>query len=455
VIHDRVESGPHVDPHLVELQHGLRSELIDELGRNRWRLWFRDTEVVRVGSECVTIAVPTEVHRAWIEYTYANELHRACARVLGEGVAVRLEVSARQGEKRALREQLPTRPDEWERRLAEKRRPPTFESFRPHAQDRWTVLLLRSLVHGGTAGSPAPTVYVYGDPGSGKSHLLSALHGAIEAQAPGECLLLTTKRFTSLFVATVRSGSVGARRAFEADLTSRRLVLLDGVDALEGRPATQAEVVRLLERAPAGGPRLVLAGRRHPRELTGLLPTLASRLLGGPVVRLGNADRALQGEIVASRAAALGRTPPPDVVDGILDRTGSTRSAVQWAERWAVASDLLGAPLEARWLGEVAPSVTTATREEVVRRAKAAVARHFSMDAALLDRPTKVRTAALPRRIAMYLVYRATAMSLGKLGRAFGWRSHSSVSRALQQVRAQRDGDAELEQLIDGLLARL
>lgn len=443
------------DPHLVELQHGLKSELIDELGRNRWRLWFRDTEVVSVESECVTIAVPTEVHRTWIEYTFGDEVRRACARMLGEGVAVRLEVSARQGEKRALRERLPARPDEWERLLAERRRPPTFESFRPHAKDRWTVLLLNSLVHGSGARSPGSTVYVYGDSGSGKTHLLQALQSAIDAQAPGECLLISTKRFTSLFVATVRSGAPAARRAFEADLASRRLVLLDGVDALEGRPATQAEVVRLLERAPAGGPRLVLAGRRHPSDLAGLLPTFASRLLGGPVVRLTGADRALQGEIVAGRAAALGHVAPPDVVDGILDRTGSTRAAVQWAERWAVASGLLGAPLEARWLDEVAPSVTTATREEVVRRAKAAVARHFNLDAALLDRPTKVRTAALPRRVAMYLVYRATAMSLGKLGRAFGWKSHSSVSRALQEVRAQRDKDAGLEQLIDGLLARL
>jgi chromosomal replication initiation ATPase DnaA len=199
----------------------------------------------------------------------------------------------------------------------------------------------------------------------------------------------------------------------------------------------------------------VLAGRKPPRELPGLLPTLVSRVLGGPVVRLTLPDRALQGEILAARAAARGSDCPPEVVDAILDRTGSTRAAVQWLDRWVLASALLGRPLEARWLEEVAPSVSIATREEVVRRAKATVARHFNLEPALLDRPTKQRSAALPRRVALYLVYRATAMPLGALGRAFGWKSHSSVSRALQEVRKQREEDASVEQLVDGLLARL
>ena len=96
MIHDRVlETDSGGDAHLREVQHALHSELVHELGRRVWRTWFRDTDVVRVESERVVLAVPTEVHRTWIEYTFGTEVRHACSRVLGEGVAVVLEVGAR------------------------------------------------------------------------------------------------------------------------------------------------------------------------------------------------------------------------------------------------------------------------------------------------------------------------------------------------------------------------
>jgi chromosomal replication initiator protein len=438
---------------MEEVQAGLRSELQHDLGRSRYRLWFRDMDVVEADGDRVVLAVPTEVHRTWIEYAFGRPLRSACERVLGHGVDVRLEVGAAQGEKRTLREKLPQRPDEWEAMLAERRPKPTFASFRARGADRWAVALLEQLVHGGA--ERAGTIYLYGESGAGKTHLLQALEGAVHAQAPGECLNLPIKRFTSLYAAALRSGSLASLRAFEADLGARRLVLLDGLDALDGRAATQAELVRLLDRAALGGPKLVLAGRRHPRELEGLTPHLVSRLLGGPVVRLPVPDRDLLREVIEVRIAQHGFVAPPDVLEAVLDRAPAPKSAVSWAERWALASRLVGRPLEATWLMEIAPSVAASGRDDVVRRAKAATAKHFGVEPAWFDRPTKVRAAALPRRVALYLVYRSTSMPLEQLAKAFGFRSHSSASRALGEIKRERESDPALEHVLDGLLARL
>lgn len=447
-------SAPTRSPGWIEqVQAGLASELQHDLGRSRYRLWFRDMDVVEADGDRVVLAVPTEVHRTWIEYAFGGPLRSACERVLGHGVQVQLEVGAAQGEKRTLREQLPQRPDEWEALLAERRPKPTFAGFRAHGADRWAAGLLEQLVHGG--GERTGTIYLYGESGCGKSHLLEALHGAAEAQAPGECLYLTIKRFTQLYANALRSGSLSEVRAFEADLAARRLLLLDGLDALDRRTATQAELVRLLDRAALGGPKLVLSGRAHPRELEGLSPHLVSRLLGGPVVRLPVPDRDLLREVVEGRIAQQGLVAPPEVVEAILDRTLSAKAAVQWAERWALASRLVGHPLEPSWLAEIAPSVAASPREDVVRRAKAATARHFGIEPAWLDRPTKARHAAQPRRVALYLVYRSTSMPLEQLAAAFGFRSHSSASRALSEIKRERQADAALDQLLDGLLARL
>ena len=121
----------------------------------------------------------------------------------------------------------------------------------------------------------------------------------------------------------------------------------------------------------------------------------------------------------------------------------------------AVASAEVGQPLEIAWLDELAPGVSATAREEVIRRAKDLVARHFGIARGLMDEPTKVRSARFPRRVAMYLVYRACALPLVELGAAFGLRSHSSVSRAIREMRALRAENADVEQLVDGLLARI
>jgi chromosomal replication initiator protein len=437
-----------------EIGDGIRGELLHEVGRNRFRLWFRDTAVSAVNGDTVTLAVPTEVHRTWLEFTYGDLLHRACARVLGEGVKVRVEVSSRQDERRGVRERLPTRPDEWEALLEKRRPPPTLESFVAHGPDRFPVLLLSQLVHG--SGAPdLPSIYLFGDVGCGKTHLLQGLHAAVEKQAPGECLYLTTRRFTSLYVSALRARDLEAVRAFEVDLSARRLVLLDGLDALAGRAATQGELVRLQDRCLGTGTRFVFTGRRHPRELEGLSATLRSRLQGGVVVRIPTPGRDALGELLAARAERIGPALPEAIREAILDRTTSVRGAVEMADRWAAASLEMGSDLEREWLSEIAPSVTTTAREEVVRRAKDLVAKHFGIAPVLLDRPTKVRRAAFPRRVAMYLVYRAAALPLSQLGRTFGLRSHSSVSRAIHEIRAEREKSAEVEQEIDGLLARL
>ncbi|MDJ0523239.1 MAG: DnaA/Hda family protein [Planctomycetota bacterium] len=437
-----------------EINDGLREELLQALGRHRFRLWFRDTSVVDVDEHALTLAVPTDVHRTWLEFTYGDVLRDACERVLGEGVDVRLRVSAQQEARRSLREKLPQRPAEWDELLERRGLPASLDTFVAGSSGRFAVMILRQLRDGGAVRG-ATTFYLHGACGAGKSHLLEGLHGDVTRRRPGDAVYMTARRFTQRYVTALRAKEVDALRAFELDLSSRRLILIDDVDELAARKATQAALVRLQERCCGTDTRLVLAGRAHPAEIAGFSPSLRSRLLGGIVLGVTLPDRTRLGDILADRAMRRGTELTQDVRTAILDRTASVRGAVGILDRWAVASAEVGRPLEVDWLEELAPSVAATAREEVIRRAKEVVAQHFGISRALLDQPTKIRTAAFPRRMAMYLVYRACALPLTELGSAFGLRSHSSVSRAIHEMRDLRRTDAGVEQLVDGLLARI
>jgi len=437
-----------------EINDGLREELLQALGRHRFRLWFRDTAVVDVAEHALTLAVPTDVHRAWLEYTYGDVLRTACENVLGEGVDVHLRVSADQDARRILREKLPQRPEDWDELFERRGARATLDNYVAGPSGRFPVMVLRQLLDGGAVRG-ATTYYLHGACGSGKTHLLRGLLADVDRRRPGDALYLTARRFTQRYVTALRAKEVDALRAFELDLTSRRLILIDDVDELAARQATQAALVRLQERCCGSDTRLVFAGRNHPSEISGFSARLRSRLLGGIVLAVALPDRTLLGRILEERARSMGAVLTPEVQTAILDRTASVRGAVGIVDRWAIASAEVGWSLEPAWLEELAPSVAATAREEVIRRAKDLVARHFGVDRTLLDRPTKVRTARFPRRVAIYLVYRACALPLTDLGAAFGFRSHSSVSRAVREMRDLRTQDAGVEQLVDGLLARL
>ncbi len=80
-------------PLLKDIFEGAKEDLVAALGRHRFLLWFRDAEVERVSGRRVTLAVPTEVHRTWLEFNYGEVLAKAFSRVLGEGTTVELRVS--------------------------------------------------------------------------------------------------------------------------------------------------------------------------------------------------------------------------------------------------------------------------------------------------------------------------------------------------------------------------
>ncbi|MDJ0975985.1 MAG: DnaA/Hda family protein [Planctomycetota bacterium] len=426
----------------------------DAVGRQRYRLWFRDTAVAHVSESHLTLAVPTEVHRTWLSYTYGELLQDACERLLGPGTGVRLQVSATQGAKRAMRERLPTRPDAWAD-LLERRIPAnTLDSFVAGTAGRFPALLLKQMLKGSSAENP-PLVFLYGPAGSGKSHLLGGLSRSAARRSPGDALYLSARDFTDRYVSAVRARDAAALAAFRLDLSKRRIVIIDNVHELAGRASTQQELVRLSDRLAGTMTRLVLASRAHPRDLDGFSDKLRSRLLGGVVLRLALPTGEHLGEVLAARARVVGLELPEAVRAGITERTASVKGATALVDRWAAASAEVGRPLAAEWLEEIAPGAAATACEEVIRRTKDLVAQHYGIERRLLDKPTKVRSAGLPRRIAMYLVYRACALPLSELGKAFGLKSHSSASKAIREIRELRESDVDLEQTIDGLLARI
>lgn len=449
-----MSSGAALDP-LREIDAAWKSDVRDHLGAARFALWFRDTAVESVSGRSVVLAVPTDVHRTWITYTYGALLATAFGRVLGEGVEVEVRVSAKQDAMRAVRDHLP--PDEtgWRSCVARTRRHPTLEGFVPDGANGFVVRLLEQMLHGNATLSP-PAIVLFGEAGAGKSHLLQAMARAFDARVPGSALYLTARRLTERHVAAMRTKELAAVRAVEVDLDAREVLLIDDLDELATKPQTQLALERWIDRARCTRRRLIVAGRTHPREVEGLSARLESRLRAGVLHRVTVPGPETRAKVLVERGAAAGMRPPDAVIDAILRRESSMTGAVTLFDRWAAVSLRRSAPAPVEWLGQMVPPPSASTPiEEVVRRAKEVVSKYFGTPRDRLDRSAKHPMTVEARRVALYLAHRAAAAPLASLAAAFGWKSHSTAGRAVADVKARRETDPGFEALLDGLLAAL
>ncbi len=304
-------------------------------------------------------------------------------------------------------------------------------------------------VAGGVADAPA-VLCVVGGCGVGKSHLLSAISAAHAARAPeGHVKSVAGEAFVNAFIAAC----VNKRfERFRAAFRSVDLLVIDDIEALAGKPATQAELVNTMDAVAARGGRIVVSARCEPRALTGLSGAVVSRLAGGLVATLarpGPADLPRLGVALGARrglvfdapalhelSAALGACPGVREMQGLVLRIDALHR-LHGRERGALVS-----------AGEVRAALgggTHAGEEHGTRpgdaappvRAGAVLALACELTGAT-EAEVRSRTRAphvvLARALAVLWCREFTGMSYPEIARELGRPNHSSVITALQRL---------------------
>ncbi len=191
----------------------------------------------------------------------------------------------------------------------------TFDSFVPAAANARAVQLGRHVLE--NPGVPENALLcVLGDPGVGKTHLLSAMAHA--AGAPGALLV----HLTDFDVEVERGRRLGARGELRAWLAGAELLLLDDVHLVEDEPALQRELLALLDRRARARLPTVCSSTRPWARLEPFEATLASRLEAAPVAELRIGDAPERAEIL--RRSTQGKSLPGPVIDYLATHVGDS-----------------------------------------------------------------------------------------------------------------------------------
>ncbi len=302
----------------------------------------------------------------------------------------------------------------------------------------------------------ASLLYIHAGTGMGKTHLLHAIGHEFVRQKPRSVVLyMSAEKFMYEFVSAMREGdTIG----FKQRLRSADLLLVDDVQFIAGKEATQEEFFHTMNEIVASGHRLVISADRPPHELGAVDKRIASRLAGGLVTDLRQPDLDHRRRIVAHR---LGQMPqadmPTDVSDFLAQRFSGSIRELEGALTRVVAYALLSKrPIDLAFAQEtLADLLRHSQRRITIDEIQRSVCEHYGIRHAEMTSARRAREVARPRQVAMYLAKRLTPRSLPEIGRRFGGRDHTTVIHAIKRIKQLRADDSELDSDVRSLLRKL
>jgi chromosomal replication initiator protein len=281
-------------------------------------------------------------------------------------------------------------------------------------------------------------LFVYGESGLGKTHLLHAIgHYAQHLFAGARVRYVSSEEFTNDFINSIRDGKAETfrRRYREVDI-----LLVDDIQFLEHKEGTQEEFFHTFNTLHNANKQIVISSDRPPKQLSTLEDRLRTRFEWGLITDVQPPDLETRIAILRKKAAQDRLAAPPDVLEFIASKISRNIRELEGALIRVTAFASLNRQLVDLSLAEVVlkdlipadggPEITGAT-------IMAATAEYFGLTMEDLCGSSRSRMLVTARQIAMYLCRELTDLSLPKIGQMFGGRDHTTVIHADRKIRGQ------------------
>ncbi|MBX9882287.1 MAG: chromosomal replication initiator protein DnaA [Sphingomonas sp.] len=447
----------------------IRSGLRESAGGRLFDQWLKPLTLVETGEQdIVRLALPSAFMTNWVRNNYGERLtHEFRALVPGVHTVVIETASAAAPLAVVSAEIVSIDQARAESRAAEPMPAPAADpASRPALDPRWTF---ERFVVGGSnrvafnaaralaePGAPRfSPLFLHGGTGLGKTHLMHAIGQAFLAVQPGaRVIYMSAERFMFEFVQAMRARDTFA---FKARLRSADLLMIDDLQFIAGKDATQEEFFHTINEVMAAGKRLVVAADRAPQGLEGVEARILSRFASGFVADIKPPEPELRRAILDARLAELAVAVPAEVLDLLALRLSSSVRELEGALNRLVAyAQLTDARIDMDFALETLGEVLRGAQKRVtIDEIQRAVSAYFDLKPLDLVSARRARVVARPRQIAMYLAKRLTTRSLPEIGRKFGGRDHSTVIHAVRRIEELRGQDGEIDQAVRRLMRDL
>lgn len=427
-------------------RESLRAQVSDAV----WQSTFEHIRELEGDHEVLRLAVPSNLVKDRIEGRYLG-LVEDVLRELGENRRIEIEVQALPGDDQPVRDPLDQLLGPTPTGIAEPTGAPpsprggsagpnelsarTFDDFVRGPSNRFAYAAAFAVAE--TPGRSYNPLFIYGDAGLGKTHLLQAIKHYVEENYPDYVVrYVTSETFLNEFIESIR---LNTSAEFKRRYRDVNVLLVDDIQFLENRKETQEEFFHTFNALHEGRRQLVLSSDRPPDAISTLENRLRSRFKMGLTTDIQPPDLETRLAILRKKTETDTVPVPDDVLEFIATNiTDNIRELEGALNRVSALGKLVNAPLtlaEAEKhlhdiLGDRQPRPIT---PQLILET---TSKMFDFTIEELQGKSRQRPLVTARQIAMYVFRELTDLSYPAIAREFGGRDHTTVIHAVEKIKA-------------------
>jgi chromosomal replication initiator protein len=429
---------------LNDIWQSILDSLSAQLTPTAINTWFSDCQPVELGDRRLVIQTSSEFKRDIISKRYADTIKN----MLKELFACDFDLLILVGDE-VLDYQREDTPDD------------TLPEALAYTFDRFIVGQSNKFAHAAAiAVSEKPGVaynplFIYGNSGLGKTHLLLAIGQAIREKDPSVKIgYVKGDDFTNQMVLSIREGT---QEEFRKRYRNVDLFLVDDIQFIAGKIGVQEEFFHTFNNIYEAGHQIVITSDRPPMEMVKLEDRLRTRFEGGLMADVQPPDLETRMAIIRNKGQGLGLVLSDEVVDYIAENiTSNIRQIEGVVHRLTAYRDILNDTIT---INSVKRAIKDVIRLGVFVPTPEAIitetCRYFGIDEEDVRGQRRSKNTAAARQVAMYLIRSLTNLSLVDIGEQFDHRNHSTVLNSIRKVEEQLNSDPEMSATIRDITSNI
>ena len=455
---------------LHELWKAALGEIGLQISKANYKTWLANTSIVDKKNGVVIVAVPNSFTKEWLENKYHKFILRSLRNIESEIKEVTYQIKPNYI-KEELKDKKQPKEDELiiHKQLdfaelnvdAETNLNPryTFDNFIVGPSNELAHAAASAIVK--NLGNKYNPLFIYGGVGLGKTHLIQAIGNAVKKENCNKKIkYVTSERFTSEVITTLRSGSL---RPNDIDDFKKRwreidLLIIDDIQFLSGKEKTQDEFFHTFNALYDAGKQIIISSDRPPKSIQTLEERLRSRFEGGMIADISYPDLETRITILKTKANEKGFDFSYDIFEYIALNIKKNVRELEGALNRLIASNLNANKKDLN-LTEVKKAlniiVNTPKKSTNFKNIIKAVAEFYDIsEKELLERSRK-KEIVKPRQIIMYLLREELKSSFPFIGLKIGGRDHTTAIHACDKIKKEIESDQNFNDEINMIREKL
>lgn len=438
-------------------------QIKEELTSLSYNTWFSETELYKLENGKAYIIVPMPIHKKHLMDNFSTIMTEKLASITGSNYELVLLL------KEEIEKEIPKSTEVVEKQESKEQNNSavqsnlknkyTFENFIVGNSNKFAHAAALSVAE--NPGNMYNPLFIYGNSGLGKTHLMHAIGNFIQENSNKTVLYVTSDNFIQDFISMTKKDDHGNNfnyvDFFKNKYRNIDVLIIDDIQFLGGATQTQQEFFHTFNNLYNDSKQIIVSSDRSPADLKMLEERLRTRFTWGLTVNIYPPDFALRTEIIKKKIIAgnFEKEIPDDVIEYIASNIGTDVRQLEGSITRLIAYSTImgGAEITLDLAIEALKDFISKGMGEKndVHRIQKIVSEYFQISVEDIRSKKRSSNISFPRQIAMYLCRVMTNESFPKIGTEFGGKDHSTVMHSVEKIENEIKVNKDLANIIEKL----